>query len=74
MVAEASAGPVKGSVQLSSVTKKFGGFKAVDDIDPAMLDPHARLAFLDREGIDAQVLYPNVGGFGNGYFLRLAAR
>ncbi len=24
-----------------------------------------------REGIDAQVLYPNVGGFGNGYFLRL---
>jgi predicted TIM-barrel fold metal-dependent hydrolase len=45
-----------------------------DDIDPAMLDPHARLAFLDREGIDAQVLYPNVGGFGNGYFLRLGDR
>jgi uncharacterized protein len=45
-----------------------------DDIDPAMYDPHARLAFLDREGIDAQVLYPNVGGFGNGYFLRLGDR
>ncbi|MCU0311782.1 MAG: amidohydrolase [Acidimicrobiales bacterium] len=45
-----------------------------DDIAPAMYDPHARLEFLDREGIDAQVLYPNVGGFGNGYFLRLGDR
>ena len=26
------------------------------------------------EGIHAQVLYPNVGGFGNGYFLRLGDR
>ncbi len=33
MVAEASAGPVKGSVQLSSVTKKFGDFTAVDDLN-----------------------------------------
>jgi uncharacterized protein len=45
-----------------------------DDIAPAMYDPHARLEFLDREGIDAQILYPNVGGFGNGYFLRLGDR
>lgn len=45
--------------------------KTFDDIAPAMYDPHARLAFLDEEGITAQVLYPNVGGFGNGYFLRL---
>jgi uncharacterized protein len=45
-----------------------------DDIDPSMYDPHARLRFLDAEGIDAQVLYPNVGGFGNGYFLRLGDR
>ncbi len=36
--------------------------------------PTARLAFLDEQGIDAQVLYPNVGGFGNGYFLRLGDR
>ena len=34
----------------------------------------ARLAFLDEQGIQAQVLYPNVGGFGNGYFLRLGDR
>lgn len=45
-----------------------------DDINPAMYDPAARLQFLDEEGIDAQVLYPNVGGFGNGYFLRLGDR
>jgi predicted TIM-barrel fold metal-dependent hydrolase len=45
-----------------------------DDISPAMYDPRARLRFLDEEGIDAQVLYPNVGGFGNGYFLRLGDR
>ena len=44
------------------------------DIHPAMYDPTERLAFLDREGIDAQVLYPNVGGFGNGYFLQLGDR
>lgn len=45
-----------------------------DDIAPAMYDARARLEFLDREGIDAQILYPNVGGFGNGYFLRLGDR
>jgi predicted TIM-barrel fold metal-dependent hydrolase len=42
-----------------------------DEIDPAMYDPAARVRFLDREGIRAEVVYPNVGGFGNGYFLRL---
>ena len=26
---------------------------------------------MDREGIRAQVLYPNVGGFGSGRFLEL---
>lgn len=45
-----------------------------EEIAPSMYEPGARLAFLDAEGIDAQVLYPNVGGFGNGYFLRLADR
>ncbi len=48
--------------------------KTYAEIDPAMYDAKARLAFLDAEGIDAQVLYPNVGGFGNGYFLRLGDR
>jgi uncharacterized protein len=42
-----------------------------DEIAPAMYDPAARVAFLDEQGIRAQVLYPNVGGFGNGYFTRL---
>ena len=45
-----------------------------DEIAPSMYDPVERVRFLDREGIQAQVLYPNVGGFGNGYFLRLADR
>jgi predicted TIM-barrel fold metal-dependent hydrolase len=45
-----------------------------DDIPKSMFDPHERLRFLDAEGIKAQVLYPNVGGFGNGYFLRLGDR
>lgn len=45
-----------------------------EDIAPAMYDAQARLELLDGEGIDAQVLYPNVGGFGNGYFLRLGDR
>ncbi len=34
-------------------------------------DPRARLAYLDGEGIHGQVLYPNVGGFGSGAFLKL---
>jgi predicted TIM-barrel fold metal-dependent hydrolase len=45
-----------------------------DEIPAAMYDAKERLAFLDAQGIQAQVLYPNVGGFGNGYFLRLGDR
>lgn len=45
-----------------------------EHIPAEMYDSTARLAFLDREGIQAQILYPNVGGFGNGYFLRLGDR
>jgi predicted TIM-barrel fold metal-dependent hydrolase len=41
------------------------------DVPPAAHDPQARLAYLDAEGIHGQVLYPNVGGFGSGAFLRL---
>ena len=48
--------------------------RTFDDIAPSMYDPAARLALMDTEGIDAQILYPNVGGFGNGYFLRLGDR
>lgn len=45
-----------------------------DEIAPAMYDAGARLEFMDAQGIWAQILYPNVGGFGNGYFLRLGDR
>ena len=45
-----------------------------DDIAPSMYDAGARLEFMDSQGIWAQILYPNVGGFGNGYFLRLGDR
>src|SRR3954451_6547976 len=44
------------------------------DIAPAMYDAQARVEFLDREGIEAQVLYPNVGGFGNAHFLQVGDR
>ncbi|HUP75722.1 MAG TPA: amidohydrolase family protein [Acidimicrobiales bacterium] len=42
-----------------------------DDIDPAAYDAHARVAFMDEQGIAAQVIYPNVGGFGAQYFRSL---
>ena len=36
--------------------------------------PGLRLAHMDDEGIFAQVLYPNVAGFGSAYFLKLGDR
>jgi predicted TIM-barrel fold metal-dependent hydrolase len=45
-----------------------------DDIDPSAYDATARLAHMDREGIYAQILYPNVGGFGSQNFLRMENR
>lgn len=42
-----------------------------DDIPESSFDARKRLAFMDEEGIYAQVLYPNVGGFGSGGFLKL---
>ena len=48
--------------------------KTYDEIAPAMYDSKARVALLDEQGIDAQVLYPNIGGFGNGYFTTLSDR
>ncbi|MFN8644355.1 MAG: hypothetical protein U0802_22875 [Candidatus Binatia bacterium] len=41
------------------------------DCAPATYDARARLAHLDGEGLGAQVLYPNVGGFGSAGFLQL---
>jgi predicted TIM-barrel fold metal-dependent hydrolase len=45
--------------------------KTLADAIPAAHDAKARLAYMDQEGIHAQVLYPNVGGFGSGRFLAL---
>ncbi|MCH7599973.1 MAG: amidohydrolase [Myxococcales bacterium] len=42
-----------------------------DDIPKASFDAKARLEYMDEEGIWAAVLYPNVGGFGSGGFLKL---
>jgi predicted TIM-barrel fold metal-dependent hydrolase len=42
-----------------------------DDIPKSSFDAHSRLEMMDDEGIYAQVLYPNVGGFGSGGFLKL---
>lgn len=42
-----------------------------DDVPAAARDASARLAYLDSIGVWAQVLYPNVGGFGNQAFLAL---
>jgi predicted TIM-barrel fold metal-dependent hydrolase len=43
----------------------------LDDLLPAAYDARARLRYLDEAGIWAQVLYPNVGGFGSERFLAL---
>jgi uncharacterized protein len=45
-----------------------------EDLLPAAYDATARLALLDEVGIWAQLLYPNVGGFGGQRFLRLGDR
>jgi predicted TIM-barrel fold metal-dependent hydrolase len=45
--------------------------RAYADIPPAMFDAKARLAFMDAEKLWGNVIYPNVGGFGAGGFLRL---
>jgi len=45
--------------------------KTFHDCPPASYDANARLAHMDAEGIHASVLYPNVGGFGSGAFLKL---
>ena len=47
------------------------GPKTFDEIHPSMYEAAARLQFMDEHGIDAQVLYPNVGGFGAQMFRRM---
>ena len=45
--------------------------KTYDDFPTACFDASARIDHMDSNGIYAQVLYPNVGGFGSQTFLRL---
>lgn len=40
-------------------------------VDPATWDPELRLEWMDTHGIWAQVLYPNVAGFGAGRYLAI---
>lgn len=44
---------------------------SLDVVDKATWDPQARLARMDEHGIWAQVLYPNVAGFGAGKVLAI---
>ena len=43
----------------------------MDDVPRAAWNAEARLEYLDEIGVWAQVMYPNVGGFGNQAFLKL---
>ena len=45
--------------------------KTMDDVPRAAWNAEARLEYLDEIGVWAQVMYPNVGGFGNQAFLKL---
>lgn len=45
--------------------------KGYADMHPGAFDAQARLEYMDRTGIWAMVLYPNVGGFGAQEFLKL---
>jgi uncharacterized protein len=41
------------------------------DVDPAAYDARQRLVRMNEYGIHAQVIYPNIGGFGGGRYLSL---
>jgi uncharacterized protein len=45
--------------------------RRLEDAHIATRDVGARLAWMDEHGIEAQVLYPNVQGFGTGQFLAM---
>ena len=61
-----------GAFTMSGHTGTFPDIPRGFDVLPAAAyDATARLALMDEENIHAMVLYPNVGGFGSGGFLRL---
>jgi predicted TIM-barrel fold metal-dependent hydrolase len=66
-------GPVGFSVIRKSGEKAIGELflPQWELIHEASYDPSARLEVLNRLGIRAQILYPNVGGFGSSRFIQL---
>ena len=42
-----------------------------EDCHPAGSDAKARIEHMDKDGIYAEVLYPNVGGFGSQAFIQM---
>ena len=54
----------------------FDGFlpdhpATLSEAHPGAYDAAARVRYMDDVGLRAQVIYPNVGGFGSGRFLKL---
>lgn len=45
--------------------------KSYTEAHPAAFDRDLRLELMDQEGIWAEVLYPNVGGFGSDHFMKI---
>lgn len=45
--------------------------RTLDEVPEAAYDASARLEYLDEIGVWAQVMYPNVGGFGSQAFLKM---
>jgi len=67
---EPAGGP--GFVTMAGHTDTFPNVPmGYDDIPKASYEAKARLQLMDEERIYAMVLYPNLGGFGSGGFLRL---
>jgi predicted TIM-barrel fold metal-dependent hydrolase len=61
-----------GMTALAGFDGKFPKHPArFEDAHPGSYDASARLRYMDEIGCAAQVLYPNVGGFGSQFFLRL---
>lgn len=70
------AGGVRLAIPGQSAMAGFDGVlpaapQTYEEMPKAAWDPNARLEFMDAEGIWAQVLYPNVAGFGSGYWVTM---
>src|SRR5438105_1331736 len=66
-------GPLGFTVVRQGGGKAYGTLSLTrfEDLDEAAYDPGARLKLLDRLGIAAQIVYPNVAGFGSNRFMAL---